>query len=87
MRPILGQKGWRILLSDPDGKVAQLFEVWDLNRKRARRVAFLIDPNGIVCVVDEQVHGRTHGSDVLKNPSTMARTRQPLTAWIFRKLA
>ncbi|MER3500443.1 MAG: hypothetical protein IMHGJWDQ_001733 [Candidatus Fervidibacter sp.] len=43
MRPILGQKGWRILLSDPDGKVAQLFEVWDLNRKRARRVAFLID--------------------------------------------
>jgi len=54
------------LLADEEGKLAKLFGVFDQKRKLARRVTFVIDPQGVIRAVDEKVNVRTHGHDIAK---------------------
>ncbi len=50
------------LLSDPDGSAADKYGV---RRGRfTRRVTFVIDPKGVLRLIDESVDVSTHGSDL-----------------------
>ena len=58
-----GQKLAYPLLSDADGSVATKYDV--LMRGRfAKRVTFLVDPDGILRHIDRQVRVQSHGPDV-----------------------
>ncbi len=54
------------LLADEEGKLAKLFGVFNPERNLARRVTFVIDPKGVVRVIDEKVNVKTHGQDLVK---------------------
>lgn len=54
------------LLADEEGKLAKLFGVFNPERNLARRVTFVIDPQGIIRAVDEKVNVKTHGQDLVK---------------------
>jgi len=54
------------LLSDPDGSVAAKFGVLMAGRPYARRVTFVLDPEGIVRLIDDRVDVRQHGSDLVR---------------------
>jgi len=51
------------LLSDPDGGVARKYGVLG-DGAFARRVTFVLDPEGVVRHVDEKVNVTTHGADL-----------------------
>lgn len=51
------------LLADPSGTVVRDYGVW--RRGFARRVSFVLDPQGIVRHVDESVRISRHGADLL----------------------
>ena len=52
------------LLSDPDGSVARKFGVLS-KRGWANRVTFVVDPGGMIQVVDTAVDVSKHGSDLV----------------------
>jgi len=52
------------LLSDPDGSVARKYGVLDPGGKYAQRVTFVIDDQGVVRKVVDQVNVRSHGEDL-----------------------
>ena len=54
------------LLADADRKVATRYGVTMSGRPFARRITFIVDPNGIVRHVFERVSVRTHGDDVAR---------------------
>ncbi|MGE3174824.1 MAG: peroxiredoxin [Planctomycetota bacterium] len=54
------------LLSDPDGSVARKFGVLMEGRPFARRVTFVIDGQGTVRLVDEDVDVTNHGSQLVE---------------------
>ncbi len=52
------------MLSDPDGSAAQKYGVLDPSGKYASRVTFVLDEQGILRHVDQQVNVKTHGADL-----------------------
>lgn len=52
------------LLSDPDGSVAAKYRVLGPGGRFARRVTFVVDPQGVVRHVDRAVSVASHGSDL-----------------------
>lgn len=53
------------LLSDPDGSAARKYGVQMVGRPFARRVTFVIDPQGVLRHIDREVSVRTHGTDLI----------------------
>ena len=53
------------LLSDPDGSVTDKYDCAYEGRPFAKRVTFIIDPEGNVIVRDEEVNVSNHGPDVV----------------------
>ena len=53
------------LLSDTDGSVARKYGVLSDRMPMARRVTFVIDPQGIVRHVETKVQVKTHGQDLV----------------------
>ncbi len=53
------------LLSDPDGSATQRYGALDPGGKYARRVTYVLDPEGILRYVDEQVNVASHGTDLV----------------------
>ena len=54
------------LLSDPDGSAAAKYGALMEGRPFARRVTFVIDPQGVLRAIDEQVQVSSHGADVIE---------------------
>ena len=52
------------MLSDPDGSVARKYGVLDPGGKYALRVTFVIDDQGVLRKVVEQVDVKKHGEDL-----------------------
>lgn len=55
------------LLSDPDGSVASKYGVLVEERRFAKRVTFVIDEEGRVALVDEEVDVNTHGDQLVES--------------------
>jgi len=55
------------LLSDPDGSVAAKYGVLVEKRGFAKRVTFVIDEEGRVALVDEEVDVNTHGDELVES--------------------
>ena len=53
------------LLSDPDGSLTARYGVQYDGRPFARRVTFVIDPEGVIRFIDTSVDVSTHGSDLV----------------------
>ena len=53
------------LLSDPDGSVATKYGVLPDGGRAARRITFIIDDEGVLRLVDQNVNVRAHGTDLL----------------------
>ena len=53
------------LLSDPDGSAAAKYDALMEGRPYARRVTFVIDPEGVLRAIDDQVQVSSHGADVV----------------------
>ncbi|HEY3310221.1 MAG TPA: thioredoxin-dependent thiol peroxidase [Anaerolineales bacterium] len=66
------------LLADPDHKVCEMYGVWGLKKMMGReymgvlRTTFLIDPEGMVAKVFEQVKPAEHSKEVLEALSQLA---------------
>ena len=54
------------ILSDPAGKVATAYGVFNPARKAARRTTFIIGANGKILHVDKSVKTSSHGQDIAK---------------------
>lgn len=52
------------ILSDPKGKVATAYGIYNSERDAAMRVTFVIDKNGKIAAIDSGVKTETHGADV-----------------------
>jgi peroxiredoxin Q/BCP len=52
------------ILSDPKGKVATAYGIYNAERDAAMRVTFVIDRNGKIAAIDSGVKTETHGADV-----------------------
>jgi peroxiredoxin Q/BCP len=64
-------------LSDPDGGVARKYDVLLPERGFAKRVTFLVDPEGVVRSVDGGVKVDSHGKDIVEE---LKRLRAPAAA-------
>lgn len=53
-----------VILSDPDGKVAQAYGIYNADRKLASRVTFIIGKDGKILHVDTKVDVQNHGKDI-----------------------
>ena len=54
------------ILSDPDGKTATAYGIYNPERKAALRHTFYIGQDGKILAIDTTVKTETHGSDVAK---------------------
>ena len=54
------------ILSDPDGKTATAYGIYNPEKKFASRTTFYIDKEGKVAYIDSSVKTDTHGADVAK---------------------
>ena len=52
------------ILSDPEGKVAKAYGIYNADKGFATRVTFIIDKNGKIADIDGGVKTETHASDV-----------------------
>ena len=52
------------MLSDPDGSVATKYGVLDPSGKYAQRVTFVLDDQGVLRKVIDDVNVKTHGEDL-----------------------
>lgn len=53
------------LLSDPDGSVAAKYGALIAGQPFASRKSFVIDPQGVLRAIDDQVDVTTHGDDLV----------------------
>ncbi len=53
-----------VILSDPEGKAAQAFGVYNAERKIAARVTFVIGKDGRILHIDDKVQVANHGKDI-----------------------
>ena len=54
------------ILSDPEGKTAMAYGVYNSERKAAQRQTFYIGKNGKILFIDNAVKTESHGTDVAK---------------------
>jgi thioredoxin-dependent peroxiredoxin len=52
------------ILSDPKGKVATAYGIYNPERDAAQRVTFIIDKDGTIAAIDKGVKTDTHGADI-----------------------
>jgi peroxiredoxin Q/BCP len=52
------------ILSDPEGKVAKAYGIYNADRNAAQRVTFIIDKQGKIAAIDKTVKTETHGADI-----------------------
>ena len=52
------------LLSDPDGSAAGKYQVLPEDGRYAKRVTFIIDPKGVLRLIDREVNVTAHGTDL-----------------------
>ena len=52
------------ILSDPSGKTATAFGIYDAARKFSQRTTFFIDKNGKIAHIDKKVNTSSHGADI-----------------------
>ena len=52
------------ILSDPEGKVASAYGIYNPERNAAQRVTFIIDEQGKIAAIDQGVKTETHGADI-----------------------
>jgi peroxiredoxin Q/BCP len=57
-----------LLLSDEDAEVTQAY---DAGKRRAKRVSYLIDPNGEIAKVYDKVKPKKHAEQILKDLETL----------------
>src|SRR5919199_3022335 len=55
------------LLTDEGGRAAEALGVLRENRKRAKRVTFLLDPGGTIARVYPEVSPETHADEILRD--------------------
>lgn len=53
-----------VILSDPDGKVATAYGIYNPEKNFANRVTFIIGPEGKILAIDKMVKTENHGQDV-----------------------
>jgi len=53
------------LLSDPDGGVARKYGALNKAGNFANRVSYVIDPEGVLRLIESSVNVRSHGMDLL----------------------
>jgi len=58
-------------LSDVDASVAAKYEVLEQGKPWAKRVTFLVDPEGVVRQVDRAVKVDSHGADLVAALKTL----------------
>jgi thioredoxin-dependent peroxiredoxin len=54
------------LLSDPDRAVIKRYGVWNEKDNAARRVTFLIDPQGVIRDIDREVKPQDYGKTLVE---------------------
>ncbi len=52
------------ILSDPDGKVATAFGIYQAERKAPSRVTYIIGKDGKILYIDTAVNTSNHGKDI-----------------------
>lgn len=52
------------ILSDPTGKTAKDYGIYNAERNAAQRVTFIIDKNGKIAAIDKAVKTESHAADV-----------------------
>lgn len=52
------------ILSDPTGKTAQAYGIYNAERMAAQRVTFIIDKEGKIAAIDKEVKTDSHAADV-----------------------
>jgi peroxiredoxin Q/BCP len=53
-----------VILSDPEGTAASAYGIYDPVKKFAKRVTFIIGPDGKILAIDSAVKTENHGQDV-----------------------
>jgi len=61
------------LLADEDVRINNLYGVWQ--GEKTRRTSFLIDPEGIVVKVYENINPATHPQEVLKDINSLTKKK------------
>jgi thioredoxin-dependent peroxiredoxin len=59
------------LLTDEGGRAAEALGVLRENRKRAKRVTFLLDPDGRIAKVYPEVSPETHADEILQDAASL----------------
>jgi thioredoxin-dependent peroxiredoxin len=59
------------LLTDEDGRAAAALGVLREGRRRAKRVTFLLDPDGRVSQIYPEVSPETHADEILKDAASL----------------
>ena len=54
------------ILSDPGGKVARAYGIYNDRGGYPRRVTFYIDKNGRIAAIQRKVNVRNHGAEILE---------------------
>jgi peroxiredoxin Q/BCP len=67
-------------LSDPDGGVARKYDVLMPERGFAKRVTFVVDPAGVVRLVDGGVKVDSHGKDLVEAVKRLKAEAAPAPA-------
>jgi peroxiredoxin Q/BCP len=52
------------ILSDPEGKAAAAYGIYNPERNAAQRVTFIIDKEGKIAAIEKTVKTDTHGADI-----------------------
>lgn len=52
------------ILSDPDGKIAKAYGIYNAERNAAARVTFIISKEGKILAIDKSVKTESHAADV-----------------------
>jgi peroxiredoxin Q/BCP len=69
--------GGAIVLSDTDKKVSRAYGVLALGGLYAKRVTFVIDSDGIVRSIDDDVEPASHGPDLVRAVGELLASGEP----------
>ena len=64
------------LLSDPKGDVAKRYGVLYKGRTFSKRVTFVIDPKGVIRLIETKVKVRSHGKDLVTKIKELQRQKR-----------
>jgi len=63
------------ILSDPDGKVAKAYGIYNAQRGFPSRVTFFIGKDGKIAAIQRRVSVRKHGEEILKRLEELSKDR------------